>query len=182
MSDSLRPHGLQPIRLLHPWDFPGKSTGMDCHFLLQGIFPTQGMNLGFPRYRQTLYHLSHHGINIPKGTKDLYAENCKTLMNKIKDNRNRWRDIPCCIGTVSFVKMTILPEAIYKFNAIPMKLPMAFVHSTRTKQKKFTVCTETQQIAKEILRKQNSWRNQPSSLQTILQSYSHQDSMVLSQK
>ena len=34
-SDSLRPHGLQPIRLLHPWDFPGKSAGVDCHFLLQ---------------------------------------------------------------------------------------------------------------------------------------------------
>ena len=36
MSDSLRPHGLQPPRLLHPWDFPGKSTGVGCHFLLQG--------------------------------------------------------------------------------------------------------------------------------------------------
>ena len=41
VSDSLRPQELQPIRLLCPWDFPGKNTGMDCHFLLQGIFPTQ---------------------------------------------------------------------------------------------------------------------------------------------
>ena len=45
VSDSLRPHGLQPTRLLCPWDSPGKNTGVGCHFLLQGIFPTQGSNL-----------------------------------------------------------------------------------------------------------------------------------------
>ena len=44
VSNSLRPHGLWPTRLLCPWDFPGKNTGVDCHFLLQGIFPTQGPN------------------------------------------------------------------------------------------------------------------------------------------
>ena len=46
-------------RLLHPWDFLGKSTGVGCHFLLQGIFPTQGSNLGLLHCRQTLYRLSH---------------------------------------------------------------------------------------------------------------------------
>ena len=61
MSDSLRPHGLQPTRLLCPWDFPGKSTGMSCHFLLQRIFPTQGSNPGLSHCRQTLYCLSHQG-------------------------------------------------------------------------------------------------------------------------
>ena len=45
MTDSLRPRGLQPARLLCPWDSPGKMTGVGCHFLLQGIFPTQGWNL-----------------------------------------------------------------------------------------------------------------------------------------
>ena len=45
MSSSLRPHGLQPARPLRPWDFLGKNTGEGCHFLLQGIFPTQGSNL-----------------------------------------------------------------------------------------------------------------------------------------
>ena len=49
-ADSLRPHGLQSSRLLHPW---GESTGVGCHFL-QGIFPTQGLNLGLPHCRQTL--------------------------------------------------------------------------------------------------------------------------------
>ena len=46
VSDSLQPHGLGPIRLLHSWDFPGKNTGVHCHFFLQGIFPTQELNLG----------------------------------------------------------------------------------------------------------------------------------------
>ena len=49
MSDSLRPHGLWPARLLVLGIFPGKNTAMDCHFLLQGIFPTQGLNLSLLR-------------------------------------------------------------------------------------------------------------------------------------
>ena len=61
VSDSLRPHGLYPTRLLCPWDFPGNSTGVVCHFLLQGIFPTQGSNLGLLHCRQTLSCLSHQG-------------------------------------------------------------------------------------------------------------------------
>ena len=60
MSDPQGPHALQPSRLLSPWDFPGRSTGVGCHFLLQGIFPTQGSNPGLPRCRQTLYPLSHY--------------------------------------------------------------------------------------------------------------------------
>ena len=65
VSDSLQPHGLYPIRLLHPWDFPGKSTGEGCHFLLQGIFPTQGSNPGLPHCGQMLYPLSHQGSFLP---------------------------------------------------------------------------------------------------------------------
>ena len=61
VSDSLQHHGLQPARLLCPWDFSGKNTGVGCHFLLQGIFPTQGSNLGFLHCRHILYHLSHQG-------------------------------------------------------------------------------------------------------------------------
>ena len=61
MSDSLRLRGLWPTRLLHPWDIPGKSTGVGCHLLLQGIFLTLGSNPGLPHCRQTLYCLSHQG-------------------------------------------------------------------------------------------------------------------------
>ena len=52
VSNSLRPHGLQPARLLCPWYFPGNNTGVGCHFLLQGVFPTQGLNPGLPHCRQ----------------------------------------------------------------------------------------------------------------------------------
>ena len=48
-------------KLLHPWDFQGKSTGVGCHFILQGIFPTQGSNPGLSHCRQTLYRPSHQG-------------------------------------------------------------------------------------------------------------------------
>ena len=58
--DSVRPHRRQPTRLPCPWDSPGKNTGVGCHFLLQGIFPTQGSNRGLLRCRQTLYPPSHH--------------------------------------------------------------------------------------------------------------------------
>ena len=50
---------MEPAGLLCPWDSPGKNTGVGCHFLVQGIFLTQGLNLGLPHCRQILYHLSH---------------------------------------------------------------------------------------------------------------------------
>ena len=59
MSHSLRPCGLQPTRLLCPWDFPGKNTGMGSHFLLQGIFQTQGLNSSLLHCRQILYLLRY---------------------------------------------------------------------------------------------------------------------------
>ena len=66
-------------------------------------------------------------INLPKEAKDPYVLNYKIVIKEFKDDTNRWRDIPCSwIGRVNIMKMTIPLKAIYRFNAIPVKLPMAF--------------------------------------------------------
>ena len=87
--------------------------------------------------------IKYPGINLTKETKKLYTENYKILMKDIKDDINRWRDIPCSwVGRISIVKMVILPNAIYRFNTITYQITNGIFHRTRTKT--FTIHMETQ--------------------------------------
>ena len=107
--------------------------------------------------------IKYLGIYLPKETKDLYIENHKTLVKEIKEDTNRWRNIPCSwIRRINIVKMSVLPKAIYRYNAIPIKLLTVFFTELEQIISQFVWKYKKTSNSQSYLEKEEwNWRNQP---------------------
>ena len=128
-SDSLRTHGLKPTRLICPWPYPGRNTGGGCHPLLQGIFSTQGVNLGLLHCRRILYHLSHQGS--PRESPSVQFSH-SVVSDSLRPHESQHARLPCPSPTPGVYSNSCesswwchpaVSSSVVPFSSCPQSLP-----------------------------------------------------------